>query len=314
MVERCVDLLAPALAHPGAVVVDATVGLGGHAEALLAACPEATVVGIDRDTDAISAANGRLARFGQRFVSHHAEYDDIAGALATAGVNAADGVLFDLGVSSMQIDDAERGFAYARDAPLDMRMNREDSVTAADLLRDLSADDIAGILKEYGEERYASRIARAIAERRVTAPIVRSAELVEVVRAAVPAAARVDGGNPAKRTFQALRIAVNRELDVLSRAIPAALDAIPPGGRIVILSYHSLEDRMVKRALAEGSEVRAPHGMPVIRDEDQPYLRLLTRGAERPTEAERAMNSRSSSVRLRAAERLAVTPVGRGMR
>jgi len=312
LLDRCVELLAPALQHRGAVAIDATLGFGGHSAAILSACPEATVVGIDRDHDAIALASERLASYGARFRAHHAEFDDIAGALAAVGADTADGVLFDLGVSSMQIDDADRGFSYARDAPLDMRMNRDDDVTAADLLRDLSAEDLTRILQEYGEERYAGRIAKAIVERRPTAPITRSAELVSLVRSAIPAAARAEGGNPAKRTFQALRIAVNRELEVLNRAIPAALDAIPVGGRIVVLSYHSLEDRMVKRALADGAEVRAPHGMPVVRDEDRPYLRLLTRGAGRPAEDELASNPRSASVRLRAAERVRATPPERG--
>jgi 16S rRNA (cytosine1402-N4)-methyltransferase len=312
LLDRCVELLAPALQHRGAVAIDATLGLGGHSAAILSACPEVTVVGIDRDRDAIALASERFAPYGARFRTHHAEFDDIPGALAVAGVDTVDGVLFDLGVSSMQIDDTDRGFSYARDAPLDMRMNRDDDVTAAGLLRDLSAEDLARILKEYGEERYAGRIAKAIVQRRPTAPITRSADLVDLVRSAIPAAARAEGGNPAKRTFQALRIAVNRELEVLSRAIPAALDAIPVGGRIVVLSYHSLEDRMVKRALADGAEVRAPHGMPIVRDEDRPYLRLLTRGAERPTEDELASNPRSASVRLRAAERVRATPTGRG--
>ncbi len=312
MLERCVELLAPVLARRGAVAVDATLGLGGHSEAILSACPNATIVGIDRDADAIALASERLARFGARFRAHHGEFDDVRGALTSVGADTADGVLFDLGVSSMQVDDVERGFSYAHDAPLDMRMSRDDASTAADLLRELPVDDIARILREFGEERYAGRIARAIVERRALAPVTTSSDLVELVRSAVPAAARAEGGNPAKRTFQALRIAVNRELEVLASALPSALNALPVGGRIVVLSYHSLEDRMVKRALAEGAEVSAPRGMPVIRDEDRPYLRLLTRGAERASEEELMRNPRSASVRLRAAERVRETPPGRG--
>jgi len=308
MRDRCVELLAPALAHPGAVAIDGTLGMGGHTEAILEACPEARVVGIDRDPAAIRLASARLARFGDRFVAHHAEYDDIDGALAAAGVEHADGILLDLGVSSLQIDDAERGFSYAQDAPLDMRMNPEDPVTAADLLRDADERELARILREYGEERFAPRIARAIVRRRAQAPIERSADLVDLVRASIPAAARATGGNPAKRTFQALRIAVNRELEVLERAIVAAIEGVGIGGRVVVESYHSLEDRIVKHAFAHGAETRAPAGLPVVPERDQPYLRLLTRGAEKASAEEAEANPRSKPVRLRAAERTRPTP------
>jgi 16S rRNA (cytosine1402-N4)-methyltransferase len=311
MLERCVDLLAPALDHPGAIAIDGTLGMGGHTEALLKRCPHATVIGIDRDADAIALASARLAPFGDRFVAHHAEYDDVAGALALVGADAADAVLLDLGVSSLQIDEADRGFSYAHDAPLDMRMNRDDPVTAADLLRDASEGELARILREYGEERFAPRIAGEIVRRRATAPLTRSAELVDLVRSCIPAALRVKGGNPAKRTFQALRIAVNRELDVLERAIPAAIEATPIGGRVVVMSYHSLEDRMVKQAFAKGATSSAPHGLPVVPDDDQPYLTLLTRGAEKASQAEAEANPRSISVRLRAVERTRMTPASK---
>ncbi|WP_062207924.1 16S rRNA (cytosine(1402)-N(4))-methyltransferase RsmH [Demequina oxidasica] len=311
MLERCVDLLAPALEAPGSIAIDGTLGMGGHTELLLTRCPHVTVVGIDRDTDAIALASDRLAPFGDRFVAHHAEYDDIAGALALVGATTANGILLDLGVSSLQIDEADRGFSYAQDAPLDMRMNREDEVTAADLLADLSERDLARIFREYGEERFAPRVARAIVRRRETAPVTRSADLVELVRIAIPAAARAKGGNPAKRTFQALRIAVNRELEVLERTIPTAIEATPVDGRIVVMSYHSLEDRIVKQAFAAGVVSSAPPGMPVIPDEDQPYLKALTRGAEMATEAEAEDNPRSKPVRLRAAQRTRLTPVER---
>ncbi len=307
MLDRCVELLAPALDHDGAVAIDGTLGLGGHTEAILTRCPRARVVGIDRDADAIALASARLAAFGDRFTAHHAEYDDIAGALGAVGASMADGILLDLGVSSLQIDEAERGFSYAQDAPLDMRMNRDDPLTAADLLRDAPEAQIARILRVYGEERFAPRIARAIVRRRESAPLTRSGELVEVVREAIPAAARATGGNPAKRTFQALRIAVNRELDVLGRALPAAIDHTAMGGRVVVMAYHSLEDRMVKQAFAHGAQSQAPAGMPVVPEHAQPYLRLLTRGAETASEEELARNSRSKPVRLRAVERVRVT-------
>lgn len=307
MLDRCVELLAPALSRPGAVAIDATLGLGGHTEALLHACPEVTIVGIDRDAAALAIASARLTRYGKRFLPYWATFDDLEGALKHAGVAKADGILFDLGVSSLQIDDVDRGFSYARDAPLDMRMNQEDVTTAAMILRDEAEDEIARILKEYGEERHARRIARTVVRRRETAPLLRSGDLVDVVRASIPAAARREGGNPAKRTFQALRIAVNGEIGLLGRALPRAIESMAVGARIVVLSYHSLEDRLVKHTLIGGAGVRAPHGMPIIREEDQPYLRLLTRGAEKASEAEMRMNPRSTSVRLRAAERVRMT-------
>ena len=303
MLGRCVELLSPALVKPGAVVIDATLGMGGHSEALLNALPDLTVVGIDRDRDAISLATARLGFAGERFASHHATYDDIDGALARVGAEFADAILFDLGVSSLQLDEDDRGFAYSRDAPLDMRMNREDPVTAASLLATESEDEITRILHVYGEERFARKIARSIVRRRETDPIERSEQLVDLVRACIPAATRTPGSNPAKRTFQALRIAVNRELEVLEAAMVAAINAIDVGGRIVVLSYHSLEDRIVKHAFTAGAQTSAPPGLPVVPLEARPYLRLLTRGAEKASEEEIALNARSKSVRLRAVER-----------
>ena len=314
MLQRCVDLLAPSLDHEGAVAIDGTLGMGGHTEAILEQCPGARVVGIDRDPQAIALASERLARFGDRFAAHHAEYDDMAGALARAGVDHADGILLDLGVSSLQIDEAERGFSYAQDAPLDMRMNGEDPVTAADLLRDADQRELTRILRDYGEERYAARIAESIVRRREQAPLTRSDELADLVRACIPAASRTPGSHPAKRTFQALRIAVNRELDVLEDALPAAIEATHVGGRVVVMAYHSLEDRIVKAAFAEGSTSQAPPGLPVIPEDDQPYLRLLTRGAEKASAAEAEANPRSKPVRLRAAERTRPTPAARRRR
>lgn len=308
MLDRCVELLSPALEEPGSVAIDATLGMGGHTEALLAARPHARVVGIDRDADAIALASERLNGAGDRFVAHHATYDDIQGALARLGADRADAILFDLGVSSLQIDETDRGFTYARDAPLDMRMNRDDPVTAAALLATETEEELTRILHVYGEERFARKIARSIVRRRETDPIERSEQLVDLVRACIPAATRTPGSNPAKRTFQALRIAVNSELDVLEAALDAAIDAVRVGGRIVVLSYHSLEDRIVKHAFAAGTEVRVPPGMPVIPDDAQPYLRLLTRGAEKASEAEIEVNPRAKSVRLRAVERTRITP------
>lgn len=311
LLSRCVELMAPALDHPGALAIDGTLGMGGHTEAILTQCPQARVVGIDRDKQAIALASRRLAPFGDRFVAHHAEYDDIRGALAAGGADVADAILLDLGVSSLQLDETDRGFSYAHDAPLDMRMNRDDAFTATDLLREYDEREIARILRVYGEERFAPRIARAIVKRRETAPLERSAELVELIRAAIPAAARATGGNPAKRTFQALRIAVNRELEVLERAMPAAVEGTRVGGRVVVMAYHSLEDRIVKRAFAAGAQSQVPPGMPVVPDDAKPYLRLLTRGAEKASDDEVARNPRAKSVRLRAAERTMLTPATR---
>ena len=303
MLDRCVELLSPALTTPGAVAIDATLGMGGHSEALLNALPHLTVVGIDRDREAIELATERLAFAGDRFVAFHGTYDQIGAALAAVGARRADALLFDLGVSSLQLDEDKRGFAYSREAPLDMRMNRDDQVTAASLLATESEDEIARILHVYGEERFARKIARSIVKRRETDPIERSEQLVDLVRACIPAASRTPGSNPAKRTFQGLRIAVNRELEVLEAAMEAAIASISVGGRIVVLSYHSLEDRIVKHAFAAGAETSAPPGMPVVPLEAQPYLKLLTRGAEKASEEEVSRNSRSKPVRLRAVER-----------
>lgn len=308
LLERCVALLAPALEQPGSVLLDATLGMGGHTEAVLAACPQAHVVGLDRDPHAIALATERLRPFAARFRAVHAVYDEIPAVLAAAGVSQVRGVLMDLGVSSLQIDEADRGFAYAQDAPLDMRMDPADPLTAADVLNTYPERELTRILREYGEERFAGRIARAVVARRARTPFRRSTELVELVREAIPAAARHAGGNPAKRTFQALRIEVNHELEVLRRALPAAVEALAVGGRIVVLAYHSLEDRLVKNELARGATSSAPPDLPVEPETHRPYLRLLTRGAEQAPPEEVERNPRSASVRLRAAERVRPTP------
>ncbi|HEY3736529.1 MAG TPA: 16S rRNA (cytosine(1402)-N(4))-methyltransferase RsmH [Jatrophihabitans sp.] len=304
LLDRVLTLLAPAIEDRPAVVVDATLGLGGHAEALLRAHPRLTVVGLDRDTTALARSRDRLAPFAGRTHFVHAVYDQMPEALADLGITGIDGVLFDLGVSSMQLDVAERGFAYAQDAPLDMRMNTEQSLTAATVVNEYPVKDLARILREYGEERFALRVAQAIDRARRVAPLNSTATLAELVREAIPAATRRHGGHPAKRTFQALRIEVNGELDALAAAIPSALDAVQVGGRIVVLSYQSLEDRIVKQGLAALAVDRTPAGLPVTLAEAGPELRLLTRGSELATEDEIAANPRAASVRLRAAERI----------
>lgn len=298
LLDRCVELLAPALHEDGAVLVDATLGMGGHSEALLERFPNIRLVGLDRDTDALRIAGERLARFRDRVTLVHTVYDEI-------GLHAqgASGILFDLGVSSLQLDEAERGFAYSKDAPLDMRMDQTKGVTAADVIATYSEGNLRRIFERYGEEKLAGRYARFIIEARQKQPITRSGELVDILIAATPAAAQ-RAGHPAKRVFQALRIEVNTELNVLADAIPSAMDALGVGGRIVVMSYQSLEDRLVKQAFAAASTSTAPAGLPVELPEHAPRFRVLTKGAELADDDERARNPRAIPVRLRAAEKL----------
>lgn len=306
MRDRVVALLAPALAEPGAVFVDATLGLGGHSAAVLDSIPTCRLVGLDRDTAALEIAGERLAAWSDRVTLVHAVYDAMPSVLADLGISAVQGILFDLGVSSMQLDEADRGFAYSVDAPLDMRMDATSGVTAADVLNTYSVEDLTRVLRDYGDERYARRIAERIVAERDVAPWTTSARLVEVVRASIPMRSQMSTpGNPAKRTFQALRIEVNDELDVLARAIPAALDCLSVGGRMVVMSYQSLEDKIVKQTFAAGATSSAPHGLPVVPDSMKPWLRLITRGAEKASDAEISSNPRSQSVRVRAVERVA---------
>jgi 16S rRNA (cytosine1402-N4)-methyltransferase len=304
MVDRILALLAPALTDRPAVVVDATLGMGGHTEALLRAHPELTVVGLDRDPEALRRSAARLEPFADRTHLVHAIYDEMPAVLADLGHERVDGVLMDLGVSSLQLDEAGRGFAYAQDAPLDMRMDPTRGISAEEVVNTYSAKDLARILKVYGEERFASRVAGAIVRERERGRLVSSARLAELVRDAIPAATRRTGGHPAKRTFQALRIEVNGELDALRGAVPAAVDALRVGGRIAVLSYHSLEDRIVKQVLAAGARSTSPVDLPVELPGTEPVLKLLTRGSEEPTPAEVEQNPRAASARLRAAERL----------
>ncbi|MGH3935669.1 MAG: 16S rRNA (cytosine(1402)-N(4))-methyltransferase RsmH [Pseudonocardiaceae bacterium] len=305
LLRRCLELLDPALANRPAVLVDATLGLGGHAAALLAAHPALTLVGLDRDPQALAAAGERLRAYSERTHLVHAGYDQLPDVLERFGIHRLDGALFDLGVSSLQLDTPERGFSYARDATLDMRMDPSTGPTAADVLNGYSRAELVRVLREYGEERFASRIAAAIEIERQRAPFNSTARLVEVVYRSVPAAARRQGGHPAKRTFQALRIEVNGELTALRSAMPGALAALAVGGRLVVMSYHSLEDRIVKRAVAQLTTSRTPLGLPVELPGYGPQLRALTRGAERAGPAEIEINPRAASVRLRAAERIA---------
>lgn len=304
MLQRCLELLGPALHGRGATAVDCTVGLAGHAEALLASHPHLRLIGLDRDRQALRLAAERLAPYGERVTLRHAVYDELPSVLARQGTPRVAAVLFDLGVSSLQLDEAARGFAYAQDAPLDMRMDPTSGPSAADVLNTYPAGELVRVLRDYGEERFARRIAEAIVAERARRPLDTSARLVALIRQALPQAAMRTGGNPAKRTFQALRIEVNGELAALGRALPAAVAALAVGGRIVVLSYHSLEDRMVKRFLARQASTTAPPGLPVVPERHQPRLLLLTRGAEVPSPQETAVNRRAAPARLRAAERI----------
>jgi 16S rRNA (cytosine1402-N4)-methyltransferase len=304
MANRVADLLAPALAQPGAILLDATLGRAGHARLLLSAHPGLTLIGLDADQAAIEECHGLLAPFAGRVTLIRAANDAIPGLLADLGVPSVHGVLFDLGVSSPQLDDPARGFAYSRDAPLDMRMDRNRPLSAADILNTYPAERLARLLRDYGEERFARRIADAVIRQRARRPITSTGQLAELVRESIPAPARRAGGNPAKRTFQALRIEVNDELGVLARALPAALAALAVGGRIAVLAYHSLEDRIVKRTLAAQAADTTPADLPVPLRDRAPRFRMLTKGAERPDEGEIARNPRAASARLRAAERL----------
>ena len=303
LLERSLDLLAPALEKPGAVVVDATLGMGGHSSAMLTRFPELTLVGLDRDTEALQIAGARLEPFGDRAKLVHTEYAGVAGALDSLGIDEIDGILFDLGVSSLQLDKVERGFSYSKDAPLDMRMDTTRGITAETVVNTYSEAELRRIFYQYGDEKLAPRYARRIVERRDEVPFARSGELVDVLQAATPAALSRQG-HPAKRVFQALRIEVNAELASLETALPAALDRIAVGGRIVVLAYQSLEDRLVKHELAARSQSTAPAGLPVELPEHRPEFRLLVRGAELASDEEKDRNPRAKPVRLRAAERI----------
>ncbi|MCM6763212.1 16S rRNA (cytosine(1402)-N(4))-methyltransferase RsmH [Rathayibacter sp. ZW T2_19] len=303
LLERCVELLAPAIERDGAVLVDATLGMGGHSLALLERFPGLHLVGLDRDPEALELAGERLSAHSSRIDLVHAVYDELPDVLDELGIDEIDGALFDLGVSSLQLDETERGFSYSKDAPLDMRMDATAPLTAASILAEYDEGALRRIFHEYGEERLAQRYAKRIVEARRDAPIERSGRLVEIIQAATPVAIQRNG-HPAKRVFQALRIEVNQELSVLERAIPAALDRVAVGGRIVVEAYQSLEDRIVKRALQAASSSTAPAGLPLELPEHRPEFRLVIRGAELASDEEKTRNPRATPVRLRAAERI----------
>ena len=307
--DRCINLLAPGIEAArqrgdSPVVIDATLGMGGHSEALLQRFPDLRLIGIDRDEEALALAGERLKPFTGRTDLVHAVYDEIPDVLRDLGVSEVHGVLMDLGVSSLQLDERDRGFAYSFDAPLDMRMDTSRGQTAADVVNNYSEEDLVRIIRKWGEEKFAGRIANRIVAARDAKPFTTTGELVDTIRAVVPAGAAKTGGHPAKRTFQALRIEVNEELDVLERAVPAAVDALAMGGRVVVMSYHSLEDKIVKKVFQAGSKSSAPLGFPVELEEHKAELKTLTKGTEVPTADEIAENPRAASARLRAVERI----------
>ena len=304
LLERCLEVLGPALEGKPAVLVDGTLGLGGHSEAFLERFPQLTLIGIDRDTNALRLAGERLARFADRTHLVHAVYNEIADVVDELGFDGVDGILLDLGVSSMQLDEADRGFAYSYDAPLDMRMDTTRGITAAEVVNTYSEAELARIFKEYGEERYAKPVAKAIVAARTSEPFSNSSALTTLIAKVIPFIPGKSTGHPAKRVFQALRIEVNGELEVLTETMPASLSALKIGGRILVLAYHSLEDRIVKQAFAKGATSSAPVDLPIELPEHAPYLRLVVKGAELASEQEIQENPRAASVRLRAAEKI----------
>lgn len=304
MLQRAIEILGPCLTEENAIFVDGTLGLGGHAEAFLKAFPNLTLIGIDRDQNALRLAAERLQPFESRIHLVHATFDEIDKVISDLGFESVQAVLLDLGVSSMQLDEAERGFAYSFDAPLDMRMDSSEKLTAADILNNYEERDLVRIFKEYGEERYSQSIAKEIVNQRKQSPFVTSARLAALIVKKVPFIPGKSSGHPAKRVFQALRIEVNGELEILRQTLPDAIDSLSVGGRILVMSYHSLEDRIVKQSLMSAATSSAPLDLPIELPEHAPILRMLTRGVEAASEKEIASNPRAASVKVRAAEKI----------
>lgn len=303
--DRCIELLTPAIVKSSSpIFVDATLGLGGHSYEMLTRFPNLTLIGIDRDSSAIARARERLVDFENRVRIAHSVFDRFAEIVKSYGFEKIDGALFDLGISSMQIDSPERGFSYSQEAPLDMRMDQSQGVTAEEIVNTWSHSDLTRILRIYGEERFASRIAEFIIKARQESPIKSTLTLATLVKSAIPAPARRTGGNPAKRTFQALRIAVNHELEAIESALPQALNLLNVGGRLVVLSFQSLEDRIVKEILNDCTKSKAPRNLPIDLPNLAPKFKLIAKG-EKASDLELSTNSRAQSVRIRAVERVA---------
>ena len=308
--DRCIALLAPAIEKAisekkSAYVIDATLGLAGHTFELLTRYPELTVIGLDRDLAAIEIARTRTAEFGSRMIIVHAVYSEIEEVLASLEIESVDGILFDLGVSSMQLDVADRGFAYSQDAPLDMRMDQSRGISAFEVLMTYERNALIRVLRNYGDEKFAPRIVDRIIEARAVGTLNSTKVLADLVKESIPAATRRTGGNPAKRTFQALRIEVNQELEILTKAIPAALSLLTIDGRLVVMSYQSLEDKIVKSAIAEVCKSGTPLGLPIDLPNSAAKYRLLISGSESASDEEIEVNPRAQSMRLRAVERVA---------
>ena len=302
LLEEVLDNLA---IRPDGIYVDGTLGGGGHSFHILERLTEGgRLIGIDQDTDAIAAAGERLAAFGGAVTIVHDNYENIAGVLADLSIKEVDGILLDLGVSSYQLDNPDRGFTYRTDAPLDMRMDRSSSLTAREIVNTYSAEELTRILREYGEEKCASRIAANIVKRRAIKPLETTGELSEIVRASIPARMREKGGNPDKRTFQAIRIACNRELDVLRDSLDTMIDLLAPGGRLCVITFHSLEDRIVKNAFKRNENpCTCPPEFPVCVCGKKSKGRVVTRKAIAPSAEELKVNRRSASAKLRVFEK-----------
>ncbi len=306
MKDRCIELFAPSIiACEKPVIVDATLGLGGHAEALLNKFPQLVVIGIDRDRLALEKAKNRLAPYADRLFSAHAIFDQIGDVVTSFGYKQISGALFDLGVSSMQLDESARGFSYSHDAPLDMRMDRTQSLSAFEIVNTYEPTQLIRILRTYGEEKFATRIVESIVKARNIAPLNSTSQLAELIKESIPAATRRTGGNPAKRTFQALRIETNDELGAIRRALPEALKLLSVGARLVVMSFQSLEDRIVKELFVASTTSGTPRDLPFELPEFAAKFALVFKGSQKPDGVELSKNSRSTSVRLRAIERVA---------
>jgi 16S rRNA (cytosine1402-N4)-methyltransferase len=304
--DRCIALLSPAIeSNANPIIIDATLGMGGHSKALLLKYPNLKIVALDRDLSAIKVATDNLSDVIDRIEIVHAVYDELSAVLVKLGIEKVDGILFDLGVSSMQLDQADRGFAYSQEAPLDMRMDQSSGLSALDILNTYSYGDLVRVIRNFGEEKFATKIADNIIKARAAGTLSTTKDLAEIVKNSIPAPARRTGGNPAKRTFQALRIEVNQELSVLERAMPQAIEAIRVGGRLVVMAYQSLEDKIVKKAFAEVTESHSPLGLPFDLPNSAASYKLIISGSEGASEEEIAINARAQSMRLRALERVA---------